>query len=317
MSTVATILALAGCGVLAATSAHAFQFSVGDVAASIGNGEVQVYDSLGTPLALLNTGQGGFTTGSTTDKAGNFYVTNFSVGSVSEFDKNGNSLGIFASGYTNPESILFNKAQTAYIGDAGQSFIHSVPGGNIGPVTIQDRGTDWIDLASNQTTFYYTSEGSSILRYDLNSGQLSDFADGLPGSSAYALRVLSNGDLLVADSSATLLLNSSGTIIHTFDFNDNGMFSLDVTQDGKYFWTGSFNTGNIYEVSLADFSTVETIATGSSELYGVSVYGEYQSGGGGGGGVPEPSTWAMMLLGFAGLGFAGYHRHARVAASAV
>jgi hypothetical protein len=26
--------------------------------------------------------------------------------------------------------------------------------------------------------------------------------------------------------------------------------------------------------------------------------------------VPEPSTWAMMLLGFAGLGFAG-HRKAR------
>jgi hypothetical protein len=26
--------------------------------------------------------------------------------------------------------------------------------------------------------------------------------------------------------------------------------------------------------------------------------------------IPEPSTWAMMLLGFAGLGFAGY-RHAR------
>jgi hypothetical protein len=27
-----------------------------------------------------------------------------------------------------------------------------------------------------------------------------------------------------------------------------------------------------------------------------------------GSGVPEPSTWAMMLLGFAGLGFAGYRR---------
>ncbi len=26
------------------------------------------------------------------------------------------------------------------------------------------------------------------------------------------------------------------------------------------------------------------------------------------GGVPEPSTWALMLLGFAGLGFAGYRR---------
>jgi hypothetical protein len=34
--------------------------------------------------------------------------------------------------------------------------------------------------------------------------------------------------------------------------------------------------------------------------------------------VPEPSTWAMMLIGFAGLGFAGYRRaragHATLAA---
>jgi PEP-CTERM motif len=33
--------------------------------------------------------------------------------------------------------------------------------------------------------------------------------------------------------------------------------------------------------------------------------------------IPEPSTWAMMVLGFAGLGFAGYRtRRARVDASA-
>jgi PEP-CTERM motif len=25
--------------------------------------------------------------------------------------------------------------------------------------------------------------------------------------------------------------------------------------------------------------------------------------------VPEPSTWAMMLLGFAGIGFMAYRRH--------
>jgi PEP-CTERM motif len=33
-------------------------------------------------------------------------------------------------------------------------------------------------------------------------------------------------------------------------------------------------------------------------------------------GAPEPSTWAMMLLGFAGLGFAGY-RKARGARAAL
>ena len=31
-------------------------------------------------------------------------------------------------------------------------------------------------------------------------------------------------------------------------------------------------------------------------------------GGSPSGAIPEPSTWAMMLLGFAGLGFAGYRR---------
>jgi hypothetical protein len=29
--------------------------------------------------------------------------------------------------------------------------------------------------------------------------------------------------------------------------------------------------------------------------------------------VPEPSTWAMMLLGFAGLGFLGYRQTIRLA----
>ncbi len=35
-----------------------------------------------------------------------------------------------------------------------------------------------------------------------------------------------------------------------------------------------------------------------------------------GGAVPEPSTWAMMLVGFAGLGFAGYRSARRQAAVA-
>jgi hypothetical protein len=33
--------------------------------------------------------------------------------------------------------------------------------------------------------------------------------------------------------------------------------------------------------------------------------------------IPEPSTWAMMLLGFAGLGFAGYRARAKIGALAV
>jgi hypothetical protein len=32
--------------------------------------------------------------------------------------------------------------------------------------------------------------------------------------------------------------------------------------------------------------------------------------------VPEPSTWAMMLLGFAGMGFVGYRARQAATASA-
>jgi hypothetical protein len=32
--------------------------------------------------------------------------------------------------------------------------------------------------------------------------------------------------------------------------------------------------------------------------------------------APEPSTWAMMVVGFAGLGFAGYRKSRKVAAVA-
>jgi PEP-CTERM motif len=33
--------------------------------------------------------------------------------------------------------------------------------------------------------------------------------------------------------------------------------------------------------------------------------------------VPEPSTWAMMLVGFAGLGFAAYRQRTKLAGSTV
>jgi NAD/NADP transhydrogenase alpha subunit len=32
--------------------------------------------------------------------------------------------------------------------------------------------------------------------------------------------------------------------------------------------------------------------------------------------TPEPSTWAMMILGFAGLGFAGYRKSRKAVAIA-
>ena len=63
----------------------------------------------------------------------------------------------------------------------------------------------------------------------------------------------------------------------------------------------------MWEVNIAAGAIDQQWTTSSSSLYGVSVYGEITSSGGPPP-VPEPSTWAMLLIGFAGLGLAGYRK---------
>ena len=79
-----------------------------------------------------------------------------------------------------------------------------------------DRGSDWIELAADQTTMFYTSEGRDVLRYDLNTHtQLPRFAK-LPGSHAYALRILPDNSVLVADSDRVVRLDQSGQVVQTY-----------------------------------------------------------------------------------------------------
>jgi hypothetical protein len=285
-------------GLIAAAPAMATQLQIGDVLASVNNGQVQDYRA-GVLIQTLNTGLGGFTTGSTTDSAGNFFVTNFSVGNVTEFNSNGVFVQNIAAGGGNPESIVFSANGTAYVGNAAQNVIHILGSASVvGPVTVGPRGTDWIDLASNQTTLFYTSESKNIRRFDTATGQLPDFATNLPGSSAFALRILANGDVLVADTDRVLRLNSSGAIVQTYLLGTPGLqelFSLNVNPDGKSFWTGDDGTGILREVDIATGALLGTLNTGvgGGNLFGVSVYGEFQSGGGGVG-VPGPVVGAGL-----------------------
>jgi hypothetical protein len=285
-------------GLLAAAPAVAAPIELGDVLASVNNGQVQDYRA-GVLIQTLNTGLGGFTTGSTTDSAGNFFVTNFSVGNVTEFNSNGVFVQNIAAGGGNPESIVFSANGTPYVGNAAQNVIHILGSASVvGPVTVGPRGTDWIDLASNQTTLFYTSESKNIRRFDTVTGQLPDFATNLPGSSAFALRILANGDVLAADTDRVLRLNSSGAIVQTYLLGTPGLqelFSLNVNPDGKSFWTGDDGTGILREVDIATGALLGTLNTGvgGGNLFGVSVYGEFQSGGGGVG-VPGPVVGAGL-----------------------
>jgi hypothetical protein len=124
------------------------------------------------------------------------------------------------------------------------------------------------------------------------------------------------GDVLVANSINAVMLDSSGNIIKTYTLpgNGGGDFALNLDPNGQDFWTGDPVSRNIWEVNIATGKIDEQFSTtsASDQLFGLSVFGEITNVTPG---IPEPSTWAMMLLGFAALGFA-FRRSRRKAAFA-
>src|SRR5205814_4093969 len=86
----------------------------------ISDGTVKQFGVDGTVLKTVSTTLGGTIAGMAFDKAGALYATDFSANNVSKFDIVGNLIGTFGNGYNcKPESIVFDGAGNAYIGQQG------------------------------------------------------------------------------------------------------------------------------------------------------------------------------------------------------
>lgn len=269
-------------------NASGVAFAVGDVLAGIGHGQISHFAPTGTLRDTLNTGTGcNEDLGMAFDKPGNLYATaafgSCGTGTVSKFDKMGNLVGPFGSGYSrSTESITINAAGDVFVGqpDGTKQVLEFSPSGT--PIasfspTPENRGTDWIDLAADQCTLFYTSEGHSILRYNVcTTTQLSAFATGLTGFAAYALRIRPNGEVLVADTSQVVRLDPAGAPIQTYTLpNSSVLFALNLDPDGTSFWTADYFNGNIYKVDIATGTVLKSFtATLNSRLSGLAVFGE-------------------------------------------
>jgi len=259
-------------------------FATGDVFAGVGNGKVNWYHPDGAFVSTLDTGMPGqFTTGMAFDSVGNLYVTTFNGGNVKRFDKSGNLLGTFGDNYSgSPESIVFDGAGNVYVGSVdGDSDIRKFDAnGKLITrfnVAVDDRGADWIDLSSDQCTMFYSSESKVIKRFNVcTNTQLPDFTTILHGR-AYALRILPDGSVLVADSVDIHLINTAGQIVKTYDApGEDQWFALNLDPDGTSFWSGNIPTGNLYRFDIASGNIrLGPISTcGQNCLFGLTVYKE-------------------------------------------
>ncbi len=249
-------------------------FATGDIFVSVGDGKVQWRHADGSLVGTLDDGTGSSeTTGLALDSAADLYVTDYTANTVSEFDRFGNLIGIFGSGYdTHPESMVFDSIGNAYVGqsDGTRDVLKFDAAGTplaSYDVTPENRGSDWLDLASDQCTLYYTSEGTLVKRFNVcTNTQLSDFASGLPGSDAYEMRLLPDGGALVADTSSIVRLDSSGAIVQSYNVPDvtHFWFSLNLNNDGTSFWAGDPFTGDVVRFDIATGAVVQSFNTGVS-----------------------------------------------------
>lgn len=257
----------------------------GDVFAAVGDGKVKHFHPDGTLVSVLDTDlAGGETAGMAFDATGNLFATHFTGSQVFKFAAEDGNVQPFGSGYdASPESIVLNENGDLFIGqaDGSQQVLSFSASGELlatySPET-ERRGTDWIELAADQKTLFYTSEGVAVKRYDLTTQtQLPDFnIDPLPGSIAYALRILPQGGVIVADTEMIVRLDADGSLIQTYDAPDEDYwFAVNLDPDGQTFWSGNLGTGQVYRF---DIESGTQLATWSSQAFtslgGLTVYGE-------------------------------------------
>ncbi len=258
-------------------NAVAQSFKNGDVFVGVADGRIQWHSANGTLIKTLNTNQGGYTTGMAFDKASNLYVTNFSASSVSKFNKSGVLQGTFGSGYSTPESIVFDSSGNAYVGDLGNGIRKYNSSGTFISTSYTGK-TDWIDLAGDQCNMLLTSEGTFIARHNVcTNTSLTNFATGL-GGRAFAFRIRKNGEVLLANGNNILRLSKSGSVLQTYDVaGQDNWFALNLNPDGTTFWSADFGTANVHKIDIATGKVLTTFntGTGSSTVFGLSVFGEF------------------------------------------
>ena len=247
--------------------------------AGVSNGQVKEFSRSGSALNTLNTNQGGSITGMAVDSVDSLYVTNFTANTVTKFSGHDDLLGNFGSSYNcKPESIVFDKSGNAYVGqsDCNKAILKFDAYGNLFTgiaVQTEATGSDAIDLAADQCTMLYTSEGTSVLRFNVcTNQQLPPFATGL--QRALAIRILSDGGAVVANHANILRFDSNGRQIQTYDASGQDCWdALTLDRTPGSFWAADFCTSDIVRFEVGSGNQIEKFNSGtaSNTVFGLAM----------------------------------------------
>ena len=276
-------------------SSNHIPYVIGDVFAGVGNGKINRYTNTGVFVEQLNTtSNSNEQTGMCFDgntPASHLRSTNFSTNNMTRFNNSGAVVQHPWGGPFNqsPESCVVNAAGDIYVGqaDGSRDILKFNAAGTLldsYDVPVGPRGSDWIDLAADQCTMFYTSEGNAIRRYDVcTDTPLADYnTSPLSGGACFALRIRSNGEVLVACSSTVHRLNPAGVVIQSYPkpvTETSFLFALNLDPSGTSFWTAGFSTKNVHRYDITTGAVLLTFAAThmpplGPSLAGLAVFGE-------------------------------------------
>jgi PKD repeat protein len=247
----------------------------------VSNGQIKQFDLSGNVLNTLNTGRGGSVTGMSFDWMHNLYVTDFTANSVTKFAGSGTVVGDFGAGYNcKPESIVFDGAGDAYVGETGCShaLLKFDSYGNLlasFQVTTETEGSDWIDLAADQCTILYTSQGTSVFRFNACTNQQEPTLT-TSLNTGLGLRILPDGGALVANKQDIVRLDSGGRVITRYNSpGESCWVSLTVDPDGESFWAVDYCSSDIvrFEIASGNQLTKFNSGTPTQTVFGIAMRG--------------------------------------------
>ncbi len=304
-------------------------WTVGDVFVATGNGSYQIFHSINptaknpvyTNIQSINDGLGGVTSGCAFDTGYRLFSTNFTNTDIVRFtidNAHGIAQSIPGGATTNfkySESTAFDGQGNFYVGYAGTTA--SLTGGGLEKYdhagttlkgsftpTAENGGVDWLDVAQDGHTVFYTSKGRKIFMFDtMNPGagslvyaDLSLLGGSISSGKLFAIRVVpsagavpGSAGVFVADQANVKLVKSTCTAagctvqsVQMFKFTgetDLEALSLDPTSPSTTFWVGDHTTGDALHFNITKSKPDVTLSTGAAAtLGGICVEGGFSAG---------------------------------------
>lgn len=241
------------------------------------NGATQNFTNVGnltSPSGGLPTSSGGLVTNHLTPPASPFSSggNNGSINLTSALANGVNNSRVGSFVYTSPEQYFFANSTTLYVADGGQP-----KNGNANKAALGEGGLQKWSFIGGSWKLDYDLVAGLHLANNANANANTPNAPGVTGLFGLTGQVVGDQVELFATS---------------YGLNE-------LSQSFLYEITDSLSDTTIDQADNESFTTL--LAAGSGEDIRGVAFAPVAA-------VPEPSSWAMMLLGFAGLGFMAYRR---------